>query len=303
MGTNWKLRFQAEARVSLSAVRTTVEAAIHQVVETMSHWDPDSALSRFNRAPAATWHALPEGFFHVLQRAVEIADLSDGAFDPTLGRLVDLHGFGPSGPVETLPHPTHHARAKAEAGYQRLFLDPPSRSVLQPGGCQLDLSSIAKGYAVDLASQALLHSGIHDFALEIGGELRGHGCKPDGQPWWIGLEAPDELPSSLFALCGLSIATSGDTYLRRPLHREKDATVCHLIDPGTGKPTCHPILSVTVAASLCMEADAWATALYVAGPKNGPALAEKHQLAALFFLRSEHGYRQWLSPQMKDFLS
>ncbi len=295
MGTTWRLRFQAESSVSTDTVHRAVDSAIALVVREMSHWDPASHLGRFNRAAPGTWQQLPENFFHVLQRAVEIADRSEGGYDPTLGRLVDLHGFGPPGPVGSPPDQEEIHDARRTSGFRRLVLDPPSRSALQPGGVQLDLSSIAKGHAVDLASRALLDHGVSDFVLEIGGEVRGHGCKPDGQPWWVEIETPPDLPETIIALCGLSLATSGITY-------RKSGNASHLIDPATGAPTINAVLSVSVVAPACIEADAWATALHLAGSERGPALAEKHGLAALFIIRTADGHRQVLSPACQSLL-
>ncbi len=286
MGTTWKLRYQLPRDGDPGTIRLLVENALALVVGQMSHWDENSELSRFNRAAAGSWHELSPEFFEVLDRAVAIARDSGGACDPTLGRLVDLHGFGPV-EADSLPHPADLDEARSRSGWTRLRLDLDH--ALQPGGCQLDLSSIAKGYAVDLASRALLAFGLRDFLFELGGELRSHGCKPDGQPWWASIDTPPDLPETVVALCDLSLATSGAAMRRRITG---DGETNHLIDPATGSPTTHAVESVSVISADCIDADAWATALHVAGPDRGPALAESRGLAALFILRTPDGHHR-----------
>lgn len=270
MGTTWSVRGAAPAGVEIARVQAALEDAFAFVIRQMSHWEPDSELGRFNRAPAGSWQAVSPECFHVLTRACEVAAASGGACDPTMGEVVAWHGCGP----DFLATAATLEQAAARSGWEKLRLDPPARRVFQPGGLCLDLSSIAKGFAVDLAAARLAGEGVAHCLIEIGGELRGHGCKPDGSPWWVALEKPDAaLPETLIALCGLSAATSGNA-LRR-----------HLIDPRTAAPAANGLASVTVLAAECLDADAWATALFVAGPVEGPRLAARHRLAALFTVR------------------
>jgi thiamine biosynthesis lipoprotein len=219
-------------------------------------------------------------FFQVLSRAIEVAKISNGLLDPTLGEIVDLHGYGPS----CSSHPEQVACARERAGWQKLMLDAKGRA-WQPGGLRLDLSSIAKGYAVDLAAERLMSLGVEHFLIEIGGELRGHGCKPDGEPWWVSLARPSsDLPETVVALCGLSVATSGDAFRR------------HLIDPRTSLSADGELAAVSAFAKKCMDADAWATALFIAGAEEGLKLAEQHKLPVLFTLRTESGhFERWSS--------
>ncbi|RYD46168.1 MAG: FAD:protein FMN transferase, partial [Verrucomicrobiaceae bacterium] len=138
---------------------------------------------------------------------------------------------------------------------------------------------------VDLAAERLSSIGVEHFLIEIGGELRGRGCKPDGEPWWVSLDRPsDELPETVVALCELSVATSGDAFRR------------HLIDPRTSSPVDGELVAVSVFAKECMDADAWATALFIAGADEGLKLAEQQKLPALFTLRTENGHAErWSS--------
>ncbi|MCW1923200.1 FAD:protein FMN transferase [Luteolibacter arcticus] len=286
MGTYWSACLQLPRGLNLEWVEAALTSSFGLVIRQMSHWDEASELCRFNRAEAGTWHELSPEFFLVLSRAVEIARASDGLLDPTLGEIVDLHGFGPSGSS----HPEQVPSARERAGWRKLKLDLKGRA-LQPGGLRLDLSSIAKGYAVDLAAERLSTLGVEHFLIEIGGELRGHGCKPDGEPWWVSLaRSSDDLPETVAALCGLSVATSGDAFRR------------HLIDPRTALSSDGALAAVSVFAKQCMDADAWATALFIAGPEEGMKLAEQQGLSALFTLRAGEGHSECWSAALAAML-
>lgn len=273
MGTRWSVQFVARAPDTLDAIRCGIEAVLADLVSQLSHWQADSALCRYNRAPAGSRHPLLPDFARVLDAALDIAEASDGALDPTIGPLVDLWGFGPPGPRHGLPDADAIAAARASVGWRQLHRD--GQGLLQPGGVQLDFSAIAKGHAVDRVAVWLERAGIAHHLVEIGGELRGQGVKPDGQPWWVDVEQPNE-PIRI-ALDGLSIATSGSS-VRRFEHGGQH--YAHSLDPRTGAPLVDAPAAVTVIHPLCREADGWATALTVLGPDDGLALADRLGLAA-----------------------
>lgn len=288
MGTTWAVRLVGAANLRCEPVRQAIQSALDEVVAQMSTWEPESDLCRFNRAAPGTWQALPDAFHEVLACAREVARQSDGAFDPTAGALVDAWGFGPVARQE-VPDGAQLAALRTRLGWRRLDLDPARRSVLQPGGLALDLSAIAKGFGVDLVARRLDALGFDSHLVEVGGELRGSGVKPDGQPWWVRLEHPvdDEADDTVLALHGLAVATSGD--YRRWF--EHDGMRCsHTIAPHDGQPIRHGLASVTVVHPHCMLADAWSTALNVLGPDAGPALANRLGLAARFLARDGAGF-------------
>ncbi|NHZ92384.1 FAD:protein FMN transferase [Massilia sp. CCM 8733] len=306
MGTSWSARVMAPP----DAAPTVLEALQRQldlVVAQMSHWERDSNLSRFNSAPAGNWHRLPDAFFTVLSYALEVAEASGGAYDPCAGALVNAWGFGARQRYNEANFYAPLAAATqaivARADRQRLQLDRASRRALQPGGVQIDLSSVAKGYAVDLLARCLEAQGLFHYLVEIGGELRGAGTKADGQPWWVALEgvpgAGDGAGPTTVALHGLAIATSGD-YRRYFEHGGQRAS--HTLDPRSGAPIRNDVASVTVLHAECMAADALSTALSVLGPEEGLALAEKQTLAARFLLRHDGGLREVLSSAYKELL-
>jgi hypothetical protein len=184
MGTSWSARIVAAPE----GITLAIQAELDRVVAEMSHWAPDSALSRFNRSDPGRWQPLPIGFAKVLAAALDVADKSDGAFDPAMGALVDLWGFGPPGPREDLPSNAEIAAARAASG--RIHIEQDDRRARRTAPVALDFSGIAKGHGVDRVAEMLRSMELHDFLVEVGGELRGAGIKPDGQPWWVDLEAP-----------------------------------------------------------------------------------------------------------------
>jgi thiamine biosynthesis lipoprotein len=309
MGTTWQVRWAAApGSVAIGRVRDAVQAELDTVVEQMSTWLPGSNVDRFNRARAGTVHAVPEAMSHVLQAALWMAEASGGAFNPAAGALVNLWGFGPF-PRYTDPgfSPPSHCSVQAamqHLDWRALGWDANRRTMEQPGGVWLDFSAIAKGHAVDRVALRLLSLGMAHAMVEVGGELRGHGLRPDGQPWWIDLELPPAAPGvasmrpTRLALHGLSVATSGD--YRRAYAHDK-TTLAHTIDPRSGRPVSHGLASVSVVHAECMWADAWSTALTVLGREQGMALAGAHGIAALFVQREPDGrLTETLTPAMEE---
>ncbi|GGP21068.1 FAD:protein FMN transferase [Silvimonas iriomotensis] len=303
MGTTWSvLCLDAETRPE-PTIHAAIVAVLDQVVRQMSNWRGDSDISRFNQAAAGEWVTLPADCFHVVDTALRIARLSGGAYDPTAAALVNLWGFGPAPRRDSAPALTEILRVRAFCGWARIELDAATRRIRQPGGVALDLCAIAKGFAVDAVSARLGESGLSHHLVEIGGELRGAGIKPDGLPWWVDLEAPpledDAKPQTALqqdriALHELAVATSGD-YRRYFIDRVQRQRYAHTIDPRTGYPASHALASVTVIHAQCMLADAWSTALTVLGPQAGLAVAERHHLAVRFILRTPTGFRETCS--------
>jgi len=293
MGTDW--RVTAMAAADPAGLAAEIGAALDGIVAQMSHWLPDSDLCRFNRAAAGTWQALPEPFFAVLAAAQALARETGGACDPAIGRLVDLWGFGAGPRRDAPPDPQAIAAARACGGWQRLELDAAARRARQPGGLWLDLSAIAKGFAVDQVATLLERRGIDSYLVEIGGELRGRGVKPDGTPWWVALADPPgaALPETVIALHGLAVATTGDAE-RAFMHRGR--RLSHSLDPRSGWPVPDGVAAVTVIHARCMQADALATALTVLGAEEGLAFAAARGIAARFVLRHAGSFAERASP-------
>lgn len=302
MGTAWRVTAFVDSAAARrrQEIRRGIEKRLERIVRQMSHYDPSSDLCRYNLAPAGAWVALPEELFYVLRCAVEIAAASRGWFDPTLGEAISLWGFGP-GQRERDPSVWESLDTLQRCGWERLKLDAARRAAWQPGGLRLNLAAIAKGYAVDAIAGWLQQCGIASALVEIGGELRGWGVKPDATPWWVEIENPPQcaggVPHTVVALYGLSVASSGDWVQRR---RAGQRSVCHLIDPSSGAPVEGFTVGAAVLDQSCMLADAWATALCVAPPRAAMRLAQWHGLPARLLYRRPCGRLcQWLSPAMR----
>lgn len=295
MGTRWS----AKVAGANDGTAEEIQSALDGVVAEMSHWEASSDLSAFNRSTIGAWQPLPAGFARVLQCALTIAETSGGAFDPAMGLLADLWGFGPAGPRATPPEAQAVAAALARSGHAHI--QQQGNRARRTGEAALDFSGIAKGFGVDAAAERLRALGFQDFLVEVGGELRGEGVRPDAQPWWVDVEAVPgaTLAPIRVALHGLSVATSGD-YRRHFLHGGR--RYAHTIDPRTGAPLENGVASVTVFHADCMIADGWATALTVLGAEQGPAVAEREGLAMQMVLRDSDGFRELLSPGLVEML-
>lgn len=300
MGTFWSARVVASVEADCAETEQVFLETFNQVVSQMSPWEIESDLSRYRRAKAGSWVPFSEDSFFVLEHCLKIAAITEGRYDPTVGMALDLLGFGPTGSRSVDPLTQMKAIRTALAGvdYRKVSLDKKTQSVFQPGGVCLDLCSIAKGYAVDLAAGRLEQVGFRSFLIEVGGEIRGKGCKPDGQPWWCELEPPSgcgpEYPKTVAAMCDLSLATSGNSFQKRQIG---DREFGHILSLDTTDESPSELLSVSVFHPSCMTADAYATALFLLGKDQGLEFARDHALAALFVWKDALGFRDAWSPE------
>lgn len=295
MGTFWSLRLVAAAGASMDTVQSGVQAELDRVDASMSTYKRDSEISRFNAAAAGSWHTLSSACFDVATHALQLARDTDGAYDPTVGPLVNAWGFGPDASQDRAPSDEIIAAARERVGWWRIEQDAKTSRLRQPGGVYLDLSSIAKGYAVDQVGEWLSAQGVTAWLVEVGGEMKAHGSKPDGSCWRVGIEMPDA-PDRYFctlALKDMAIATSGD-YRRR--FADSDGRYSHHIDARNGRPVTHAVASVSVLAASAWHADPLGTAMTLLGPDRGLAYAQSRDLAVLFVLRTPDGLQPRLTP-------
>ncbi|NIJ15580.1 FAD:protein FMN transferase [Sphingobium vermicomposti] len=289
MGTSWSARI-ADAPAGCEAAIVDVLA---RIIAQMSNWEAGSDICRFNLSPIGQWTPLPADMMTVLRAGLDMARLSGGAFDPAVGRLVDSWGFGPSG--------AHAPAARPKPASPWTAIEVGEQQARRTADVTLDFSGIAKGFSVDAVAQRLRDLGARHFLVEIGGELRGDGVRPDGQPWWVDVESPTGLglPTLRIALCGLSVATSGDY---RRFRVEDGRLLSHSIDPATGRPIANQVASVSVLHESAMMADAWATAITVLGHENGMALATRNGIAARLIRRENDGGREYMTPALAAML-
>ena len=287
MGTRYTVKLaQALEVAAVDSVQRAVDRTLARVNRRMSTYLPDSEISRFNRTAGTDWFGVSVETAGVLAEALRTSRLSAGAFDVTVGPLVQLWGFGPAGQRVIRPSPAEVADARGRVGYRLLEVRtaPPGLKRAQ-NAVEIDLGAIAKGYGVDQVAVTLDSLGLSAYMVEIGGEVRVKGEKAPGQPWQIGIERPvadKRVILRVVSLSDVALATSGDY---RIFFEQDGQRYSHTIDPRTGEPIDHDLAAVSVLAGSCMRADALATALLVLGPRDGYELAVREQIAALFVLR------------------
>lgn len=292
MGTRWSVTCDAAPDTDVQALQTALAAAVQRVDVQMSPWLPGSDLNRLNHAPVGAWVTLPAEILEVLVCALDVCRLSAGAFDPAAGALVDAWGFGAvrdAPDAEAIRTATSAAPVARTPTYEALELDSGMLRARKHAPMHLDLCGIAKGYAVDRMADVLRQNGVPHALVALDGELRAVGGQADGQPWAVAVESPEtgrRAVHSVVELQDLAVATSGDY---RHYLQVGDARLAHTMDTRRGAPVRNEVASVTVLARQCMHADAWATALLVAGPGEGLALAQRMGLEALWMLRRGNG--------------
>ena len=305
MGTTYSLRIDADLTATdLENVRDVVQSRLDEVEDLMSTYDSTSELSRFNLHGTTDPYPASDALLEVLSMARNVSDRSGGAFDVTVAALVDAWGFGPGQWPERTPDPALIEELGTRVGYERIIVDREAGTVHKTHPeTVVDLSAIAKGYAVERVASALEGLGLSSFLVEVGGELRAGGVKRDGTAWRIGIESPEAAGRSVYAtvdVVGKAIATSGDY---RNFYEEDGVRYAHIIDPRSGQPVRYSGASVTVLHDDCAIADAWATALSVVGPDAGYDLALREGIAALFVMRSPEGVRSRTTPTFLEHVS
>ena len=274
-----------------------VSAVLERIEQSMSTWRPDSELSRFNRQASTDWIPVSDELYSVVETAQEISRLTAGAFDITVGPLVNLWGFGPDSASDHPPEQTDVARVRSLTEYRQLDLreSPPALRKHQPE-LYIDLSAIAKGYAVDRLAELLDSRSINHYLVEVGGELRARGQNARLRSWTIAVEKPMARQRSVQRLLRIgdqAVATSGDY---RNFFEADGTRYSHTIDPRTGAPVTHSLALVTVVADTAIVADAMATGFSVMGTAEGFDLANHLELAALFIERTADGYSERMTP-------
>lgn len=253
------------------SLRPIIETVIAQVDTQMSPWRADSAVTRFNTSKTTGWQSMPQETCAVVQASLDVAALTQGAFDPTIGPAVARFGFGP---IEG-----------AQGRYQDLSVHETGVRKLQ-NDLTLDLCGIAKGYALDRIISGLSEAGVTDALVELGGEVATLGKHPSGRDWQVAIERPGSgtfTAQRVIAPGDLALATSGPL----PNGYRGRVRLSHLIDPALGRPETGSLASVSVLASSAMRADALATALAVKGEAAGLALAQSIGVKALFLSFSD----------------
>jgi thiamine biosynthesis lipoprotein len=302
MGTGYSIKLYAPAGLVTTELQAAVDARLEAINDMMSTYRPNSDLMRFNHNTSTDWQPVPAPLAELVAQSIKVSEQSGGRYDITVGPLVNIWGFGNLGPTDEPPTDAAIAAALERVGYQRLAvrLDPPALRK-QVAQLEIDLSSIAKGWGVDQIAQLLEARGVTSYLVDIGGEVRARGYKPDGAHWRIAIERPlreGRAVERVLSLDDMAMATSGDY---RNYFRVGEDYYSHTLDPRSGRPVRHHLASVSVIADDCASADAWATALLALGEQEGPALATQLGLKAFFIIRTASGFEEQATPAYEKF--
>ena len=300
MGTTWSVMINAGALpLSRQRLQAQFDTILNRVNKELSTYLPGSELSRINDTDSTGQLLVSTSLMHVLQAARELSRSTSGAFDVTVGPLVNLWGFGPEHEF-TVPAEEQIKSVLHLVGYEKLRLDPAASTLKKSaGGMSIDLSAIAKGYGVDEVAGYLDLLQLDNYLVEIGGEIRARGVNSKNIPWRIGIEQPvggQDGVRKIIKLENIAMATSGDY---RNYFEHGGNRYSHTIDPRSGRPVTHGLASVTVLHPSTMLADAWATGLLVLGPERGYELALKNKLAVFFIIHADGEFKEESTPAFK----
>jgi thiamine biosynthesis lipoprotein len=301
MGTTYTVKFYTTENVKKpSDLKVGVDAALVRVNKLMSTYDPNSELSVFNKLPENQFSNISEDMAYVIDKALLISEMSGGEYDITIGPLVNLWGFGPGKREDKVPSQVLIDEAKSRVGYHYLKLD--GRRLTKEKNIYVDLSSIAKGYGVDMVAQVLQSKGVQNYLIEVGGEILSKGVKADGESWKVAIESPaggHEIVERILSVTDVAVATSGDY---RNYFEKNGVRYSHTISPKTGRPITHRLVSVTVVDKTTTMADGLATAITVLGPEKGFEFAQKNGIAAYLLIKTDFGFEERPSDAFKPYL-
>lgn len=308
MGTSYQIQIvDMPEDVSAEELASDIaEILLHLDTETFSTYASNSELSRFNRHGVNVPFIASTELIEVLLMAQEVSALSGGAFDVTVGPLVNLWGFGPNLAVfETVPDQTQIDAARNRVGFQFLRISPSNQEIRKTRDVYVDLSAIAKGYAVDQLANYLDDLGVASYFLEIGGELKIKGSKPDSEGWVPAIEAPLDTASQVYQIFysrgdNIAVAGSGDY---RNYFEEEGQRYSHEIDPRNGRPVTHRLVAAYVIDESTARADALATTYMILGPEAAEALASRQEQAVYFIYKSDgDGFEDYVSDEFTRYI-
>ncbi len=303
MGTSYNIKYiQQDGLPSSDDLHKEIDRLLEEVNDQMSTYRQDSELSRFNQYQGTDAFEVSTQTATVVKEAMRLSTLTEGALDVTVGPLVNLWGFGPEARPEVVPTDAELADRKANTGIHHLTVNGNSLSKDLPH-LYVDLSTIAKGWGVDVVANYIESQGIHNYMVEVGGEIRLKGLNRDNVPWRIAVEKPTVDERSIQEIIepgDMAIATSGD-YLN---YFERDGVrYSHIINPQTGRPIHNRVVSVTVLDKSCMTADGLATGLMVLGDEKGIEIAEQNHIPVFMIVKTDDGFKEIASSAFKPYLN
>lgn len=302
MGTTYNIKYIVQPDIpSAEAIQTEVDRLLEEVNDQMSTYRKDSELSRFNQYQGSEPFTVSEQTATVVKEAIRLNQLTEGALDVTVGPLVNLWGFGPEARPEVVPSDAELAERKAKTGIHHLSVQGNQLIKTLPN-LYVDLSTIAKGWGVDVVADYIQSQGIHNYMVEVGGEIRLKGVNREGIPWRIAVEKPSVEERAIQEIIepgDMAIATSGDY---RNYFERDGVRYSHIIDPTTGKPIANKVVSVTVLDKSSMTADGLATGLMVLGDVKGMEVANQNNIPVLMIVKTDDGFKELVSKAYQPFV-
>lgn len=305
MGTFWRVSVVGVDKARAEELRTKVQTQLDGDDRLLSTWKNDSALMRFNHSRSTTPWPVNEAMADIVTESLRIGRKTQGAMDITVGPLVNLWGFGPDKQPVSTPTQAQIDAAKARTGLDKLtVINRADRQYLQKSipDLYVDLSTVGEGYAADHLARLMTEEGISRYLVSVGGALVSRGMNADGQPWRVAIQKPTDRENAVQAIVdinGHGISTSGSY---RNYYELDGKRISHVIDPKTGRPITHKLVSVTVIAPTALEADAWDTGLMVLGTEKAQQVVREQGLAVYMIMKEGDGFTTWMSPQFRAFL-
>ncbi|PHQ58556.1 MAG: thiamin biosynthesis protein ApbE [Porticoccus sp.] len=303
MGTTYQVKLVPGEQSVSDDLGQKIQSRLDSLNNTFTTYQQDSELMLLNRAPVGQTYAVSQDMLHVLNTAKEVHQLTSGAFDPSVGALVNLWGFGPQNTGNRIPAEADIAAELALVDFNKLQITPDGASIIRSSNIALDMSAVAKGYAVDAVAELLEQAGFNNYLVEVGGELRLKGVKVNKDPWRIAIEAPSlerGLVQKVLIPGDAAVATSGDY---RNYYEKDGKRYSHTIDPRTGYPLDHQLASVTIIAEKAVFADALATGFMVLGADASLKVAEENKLAVYLLVKEGEVFKSYYSSAFAPFLS
>ena len=305
MGTFWRVSAIALSPEKAKSLTQKIQAQLDADDQALSTWKPDSALMRFNHSASLAPWPVSADMADIVTAALRVGAHTQGAMDITVGPLVNLWGFGPDKQPNKVPDQAQIDAAKARTGLQHLkVINEAQQQYLQKDRPDLfvDLSTVGEGYAADHLARLMEREGISRYLVSVGGALVSRGMNGQGQPWRVAIQKPTDQENAVQAVVdinGHGISTSGSY---RNYYELDGKRISHVIDPQTGRPIEHNLVSVTVIAPTALEADAWDTGLMVLGTAKAQDIVRKEGLAVYMIMREGDKFTTWMSPQFSAFL-
>lgn len=305
MGTFWRVSVVGVDAKRLQDLQVRIQTQLDADDQLLSTYKNDSALMRFNQSQSLSPWPVSEAMADIVTSALRIGAKTDGAMDITVGPLVNLWGFGPDQQPVQIPTEEQIDAAKAKTGLAHLtVIEQARQQYLQKdiADVYVDLSTVGEGYAADHLAYLMEQEGISRYLVSVGGALSSRGMNAEGHPWRVAIQKPTDQENAVQAIVdinGHGISTSGSY---RNYYELDGKRVSHVIDPQTGRPIEHNLVSVTVIAPTALEADGWDTGLMVLGTEKAKEVVRREGLAVYMIVKEGDGFKTWMSPQFQGFL-